>query len=53
MINIKNASLIGLIFAMLAMSTLVFRESLFAVGPIVISIQVFAGLVMLWAKMTV
>src|ERR1019366_2636047 len=52
MINIKNASLIGLIFAMLAMATLVFRESLFGIGPIAISIQVFAGLLMLWSRVT-
>jgi protein-S-isoprenylcysteine O-methyltransferase Ste14 len=52
MINIKNASLIGLIFAMIAMCILVFRESLFGVGPTVISIQVFAGLIMLWSRVT-
>ena len=52
MINIKNASLIALIFAMIAMCILVFRESLFGVGPTVISIQVFAGLIMLWSRVT-
>jgi len=52
MINIKNASLIGLLFAMVAMCILVFRESLFGVGAAVISIQVFAGLIMLWSRVT-
>ena len=52
MVNIKNPSLIGLLFAMIAMGILVFRKSLFGVGPIVISIQVFAGLIMLWSRVT-
>src|SRR5664279_5464609 len=52
MINIKIVSLIGLFLAMVAMANLVFRESLFGVGTITISIQVFAGLIMLWSRIT-
>jgi len=52
MLNLKNASLFGLIFATIAMVALVFRESLFAVGPVSITIQVLAALLMLWARVT-
>jgi protein-S-isoprenylcysteine O-methyltransferase Ste14 len=52
MINLKNASLLGLLLAIIAMVTLVFRESLFAVGPVAITIQVLAALLMLWARVT-
>ena len=52
MLNIKNASLIGLLFVMVAIATLFLREALFGVGPVTISIQVFAGLIMLWSRIT-
>ncbi len=52
MINLKNASLLGLLTAIIAMVTLVFRESLFAVGPVGIIIQVLAAMLMLWARIT-
>ncbi len=52
MTKIKGASLAGLVFAMVAMTLLVLRESLFAEGLIAISIQIFAGLIMLWARIT-
>ncbi len=52
MINLKNASLLGLLVAIAAMITLVFRESLFAIGPVAIAIQVLAALLMLWARVS-
>jgi protein-S-isoprenylcysteine O-methyltransferase Ste14 len=52
MINLKTASLFGLLIAIIAMATLVFRESMFAVGPVTIAIQVLAALLMLWARIT-
>ena len=51
-VDSKNFSLIGLAFATIAIVSLVFTDSLFATGPVGITIQVLAGLLMLWARLT-
>lgn len=50
--NLKRASVIGLAIAVLAMVTLIFRESLFATGPVAITLQILAALLMIWARLT-
>ena len=50
--NLTNVSKIGLGFATVGMVILVFRESLFAAGPIAITMQVASGLLMLWARLS-
>ena len=50
--NLRNSSLAGLAFATLAIVALVFSESLFATEPAGITIQVLAGVLMLWARLT-
>jgi protein-S-isoprenylcysteine O-methyltransferase Ste14 len=52
MINLKNASIFGLFLAIFGMVMLVFRDSLFATNPVSISIQVIAGMLMLWARIS-
>ena len=52
MLSLKSISLLGLSLAIIAMVTLVFRESLFAVGATTIVIQVLAALLMLWSRIT-
>jgi protein-S-isoprenylcysteine O-methyltransferase Ste14 len=52
MINLKNASLFGLFLAIFGMVLLVFRDSIFATNPVAIGIQVIAGLLMLWARIS-
>lgn len=49
--DLEKTSLAGLAVATIAIVTLVFRESLFATGPVGISIQVLAGVLMLWARL--
>jgi protein-S-isoprenylcysteine O-methyltransferase Ste14 len=51
-VDLKNFSLVGLAIAVIAIVSLLFRESLFAVEPVGITIQVFAALLMLWARLT-
>jgi protein-S-isoprenylcysteine O-methyltransferase Ste14 len=48
----KLSSTVGLLIAILATVTLVFQESIFAVGFVAILVQVFAALNMLWARLT-
>src|SRR5690349_22969737 len=50
--DLKNASLIGLLVAVLSIATLVFQHSLFATAPIPIAIQILAVLLMAWARLT-
>src|SRR5580658_1483633 len=52
MINLKNASLFGLFLAIFGMVLLVFRDSIFATNPVAIGIQVIAGLLMVWARIS-
>jgi len=48
----KTASFFGLLAAVAALVTLVFRHSLFATSPIAIALQVLAALLMIWARLT-
>lgn len=50
--NPKHSSRVGLAIAVLALVTLVFRDSLLATGFIAISVQILAALLMLWARLT-
>ena len=50
--NLKFASTAGFVAAVLALVILVFRESILAVGLFAILVQVFAVLLMLWARVT-
>ena len=50
--DLKNLSLTGLAFTVIATVTLVFREAFFAREPIGITIQVLAAMLMLWARLT-
>lgn len=50
--NLRNSSLAGLAIAVVAIVSLLFSESLFAVEPVGITIQVVAALLMLWARLT-
>src|ERR1700760_2105908 len=52
MLNLKTASILGLIIAVAALVTLIFKESLFANGAVAITIQVLAALLMIWARIT-
>lgn len=49
--NLRNASLVGLTIAIIAIVTLVSRESLFASGVVAISVQVLAAMLMVWARL--
>jgi protein-S-isoprenylcysteine O-methyltransferase Ste14 len=48
----KTASIIGFLIAVLALIGLGARQSLFGNGPISISVQVIAVLLMVWARIT-
>jgi len=50
--NLKNLSLAGLGIAVLSIVLLLFNESLFAIGPAGIAVQVFAAALMLWSRAT-
>ncbi len=50
--NLRNASVAGLLLAMASMVTLVFRESLLAAGVLAVAVQVVAVLLMIWARLT-
>ena len=50
--SLKVWSLIGLAVAVAAIVTLLFLESLFALEPIGITVQVLAALLMIWARVT-
>lgn len=52
MINLKYASLFGLLCAVVAMIMLLSLNKLFAVEPIGITVQVLAAGLMLWARIT-
>ncbi len=52
MINLRNVSIGGLIIAVISIVYLLFRDSLFAVEPVGITIQVLAALLMVWARWT-
>ena len=48
----KTIALIGLVVTIVAMITLLLRQSLFATGPVTITLQVLAVLLMIWARVT-
>ncbi len=50
--NLKTSSLVGYAIAVTAIVWLLFRESLFAVELVGITIQVLAALLMIWARLT-
>ena len=50
--NLRNASRAGLLIATLALVTLVFRESLLAVGVTAVLVQILAASLMVWARLT-
>ncbi len=50
--NLRNSSLVGLAIAIIAIVSLLFRESLFAVEPVGITVQGLAALLMVWARLT-
>lgn len=52
MINLKYASLFGLLCAVVAMVMLLNMNKLFAIEPIGITVQVLAAGLMLWARIT-
>jgi protein-S-isoprenylcysteine O-methyltransferase Ste14 len=45
-------SIIATAISVLALATLILRHGLFSASPVVIALQVFAVLLMLWARMT-
>ncbi len=50
--DLKGYSIAGLVVATIAIVSLVFSESLFAVEPLGLTVQVLAALLMLWARLT-
>jgi len=50
--DLKTSSIAGYAIAVIAIWFLLFRESLFATGPVGISIQVLAALLLVWARLT-
>ena len=52
MINLKNASILGFLFAVAALVALLYRKSLLGTGPISDTIQILAVLLMVWARIT-
>jgi protein-S-isoprenylcysteine O-methyltransferase Ste14 len=51
-VNCKTLSVIATALSVLALATLVFCRGLFSPALVVIVLQVFAALLMLWARMT-
>jgi protein-S-isoprenylcysteine O-methyltransferase Ste14 len=51
-VNHKTLSIIATALSVLALATLVLRHGLFSPSPVVIILQVFAVLLMLWARTT-
>jgi hypothetical protein len=52
MMNLTGLSVISFIIAVLSLVALVVRESLFAIGPVAIAVQIAAVLLMIWARVT-
>ena len=52
MINLKYASIAGFLLAVAGLVTLLYKESLLAVGAIAITFQVLAVALMVWARIT-
>jgi protein-S-isoprenylcysteine O-methyltransferase Ste14 len=50
--NLERISIAGLAMALVALVSLVFRESFLGEGLVAILVQVLAALLMLWARMT-
>ena len=50
--NLKRVSLVATVVLVIAVVSLLLRRSLFAHGPILISLQVAAAALMLWARAT-
>lgn len=52
MLNLKNASVAGLLIAIASLVVLTIQKSFFAEGVIAIAVQVIAVVLMLWARLT-
>jgi len=50
--NLKRASLIGLVFAIVSFVTLVLQNSFIATGITGITVQILAAALMVWARLT-
>ena len=50
--NLRRVSLVATAVLTIAVVSLLFRKSLFARTPVAIALQVVAGILMLWARMT-
>ena len=48
----KNLSLVGFSIAIISIVLFLFNDSLFATGPVGITVQVLAASLMLWARLT-
>ena len=48
--NPKQASTVGFVVTVIALATLVFRESILAAGYVAIAVQLLAALLMVWAR---
>jgi protein-S-isoprenylcysteine O-methyltransferase Ste14 len=52
MMNVKHASIIGFIIAVLSMMILIYQKALFATGIVAITVQILAISLMIWARLT-